>query len=188
MSRVFLQYQTWRVPVCLGIEFLLISGAVMLATLLRFYIGGLPSLWSMSLAYLPRALLSAAVCQVCMYYTDLYDLRVALRPSVLLSKLGQALGAGVIVLMLLFFILPPVAVGRGVFVLSLPLAVCSLFGWRLLYQRLHTLNQFRINILILGTDDEAQKLAAELHNHRALGYELRGFIGKDDEVGRDVLL
>jgi FlaA1/EpsC-like NDP-sugar epimerase len=113
---------------------------------------------------------------------------VALRPSLLLGRLGQALGAGTIVLMLLFFILPPVAVGRGIFVLSLVFAGCSLLGWRLLYQHLHSLNRFRINILILGTDAEAQKLAEELCNNRELGYELHGFIGKNDEVGKDILV
>jgi FlaA1/EpsC-like NDP-sugar epimerase len=186
MSKGFLQYQTWRVPVCLGIEYMLLSSAIMFAVMLRLYIGG--ASLTASFPYLPRVLMSAAVCQLCMYYTGLYDLRVALRPVLLLGKLGQALGAGAIVLMLLFFILPPVAVGRGIFVLSLAFAACSLLGWRLLYQRLHTLNQFRINVLILGTDAEAQKLAEELHNHRALGYELRGFIGKNDEVGKDILI
>ena len=131
--------------------------------------------------------MSAAVCQLCMYYAGLYDLRVALRPSVLLGKLGQALGAGAIVLLLVFFMLPPLAIGRGIFIPSLGFAACGLLGWRLLYQRIHTLNRFRINVLILGTDIEAQKLAEELCNYQALGYELCGFIGRDDDVGKDVL-
>lgn len=185
--RGFLPYLSWRVLVCLGIECVLISSAIMSAVMLRLYIiSGAPL--SAILTYLPHVLVGAAVCQFCMYYTGLYDLRVALRPSLLLGRLGQALGAGTVVLMLLFFILPPVAVGRGIFVLSLAFAGCSLLGWRLLYQRLHRLNQFRINILILGTDAAAQKLAEELCNNRELGYELHGFIGKNDEVGKDILV
>ena len=185
MSRGFLQYQTWRLPVCLGIEYMLISNAIICAVMLRLYIGGMSLI--ASVPFLPRVLMSAAVCQLCMYYTGLYDLRVALRPSLLLIKLGEALGAGAIVLMLLFFILPPVAIGRGIFVLSLVFAAGSLLGWRLLYQRLHTLNRFRVNVLILGTDIEGRQLAEELLKHQALGYELCGFIGKDDEVGKDIL-
>ena len=190
MSRGFLQYHTWRLPVCLGIEYALLSSAIMAAVVLRFYIGGSSwggSPWTASLPYLPRVFISAAVCQLCMYYAGLYDLRVALRPSVLLSKLGQALGAGALVLLFLFFILPPLAIGRGIFIPSLGFAVCGLLAWRLLYQRIHTINRFRINILILGTDAEAQKLAEELCDYQALGYELRGFIGRDDDVGKDIL-
>ena len=184
--RGLLPYLNWRVLMCSGIECVLISSAIMSAVMLRLSISGAPL--SASLTYLPHVLVGAAVCQLCMYYAGLYDLRAALRPSLLLGRLGQALGAGTIVLMLLFFILPPVAVGRGIFVLSLAFAGCSLLGWRLLYQRLHSLNRFRINILILGTDAEAQKLAEELCNNRELGYELHGFIGKNDEVGKDILV
>ena len=185
MNRGFWQYYTWRLPVCLGIEYALLSGAIMAAVMLRLSIGSSPL--TASFPYLPRVFISAAVCQLCMYYAGLYDLRVALRPSVLLSKLGQALGASAIVLLLLFFILPPLAIGRGIFVSSLGFAACGLLGWRLLYQRLHALNRFRVNILILGTDVEAQKLAEELCNHQALGYELRGFIGRVNDVGKDIL-
>ena len=184
MSRGFLQYHTWRLPVCLGIEYALLSSAIMAAVVLRLYIGSSPL--TMSLPYLPRVFMSAAVCQLCMYYAGLYDLRVALRPSVLLSKLGQGLGASAIVLLFLFFILPPLAIGRGIFAPGLAFAACGILGWRLLYQRIHTLNHFRVNVLILGTDAEAQKLAEELSNHQALGYELRGFIGRDDDVGKNV--
>ena len=170
---------------CLGIEYILLSSAIMSAVVFRLYIGNSPLIESLS--YLPRVLVSAAVCQLCMYYAGLYDLRVALRPSLLLGKLGQALGLGAIVLILLFFILPPIAIGRVIFVLSLVFAAIGLLGWRLLYQRLHTLNRFRINILILGTDAEAQKLAEELSHHQTLGYELRGFVGRDDDIGKDIL-
>ena len=185
MSRGFLQHHTWRLPMCLGIEYLLLSSAIMSAVMLRLYVGGSPLIESLS--FLPRVLVSASICQLCMYYAGLYDLRVALRLSSLLGKLGRALGLGVIILTLSFYILPPVAIGRGILVLSLAFAACGILGWRLLYQRLHTLNRFRINVLILGTDAEAQKLAEELCNHQTLGYELRGFIGNDNEMGKDVL-
>jgi hypothetical protein len=55
MSKIFSQYHTLRLPACLGIEFLLISGAVMLAALLRF------SQRRFALDYFPRAILTAFV-------------------------------------------------------------------------------------------------------------------------------
>jgi FlaA1/EpsC-like NDP-sugar epimerase len=185
MSKVFRQYHTWRLPVCLCVEFLLLSGVVVLAAALRFRLNG--QSFAVGFDYILHAFLTAVVCQLCMYYTDLYELRVALSTSALLGKLGRALGAATAVLMVLFYILPPLAFGRGIFAISLVLAWCGLVGWRLLYQRLHTLSQFRVRVLILGTSDEARQLAAELGNHATLGYELRGFVGDTNEVGKALL-
>ena len=186
MSKIFRQYHTWRLPVCLCVEFLILSSSIILAAVLRFCING--QSFAVGFDYMPHAFLSAVVCQLCMYYTDLYELRAALSTSALLGKLGRALGAATAVLMVLFYILPSVAFGRGIFAISLVLAWCALVGWRLLYQRLHTLNQFQVRVLILGTSDEARQLAAELGNQPTLGYELRGFVGDNNEVGKDLLL
>jgi FlaA1/EpsC-like NDP-sugar epimerase len=181
MSKIFSQYHTLRLPACLGIEFLLISGAVMLAALLRF------SQSRFALDYFPRAFLTAFVCQLCMYYADLYDLRVALSGRTLLIKLGQSLGLAAVVLMGLFYLLPQVSVGRGIFGPSLVLALGLLVAWRLFYQGLHTINHFRIKVLIVGTSEDARKLVKELVDKRQLGYDIRGFIGEVDEVGKELL-
>jgi len=185
MSKTFRQYHTWRLPVCLCVEFLLLSGIVMLSAVLRFYTDDQP--FAAGLSYMLHAFLMAVVCQLCMYYTDLYDLRVALSTPALLSKLGRSLGVATAVLMVLFYMLPLLAFGRGIFAISLVLAWCVLIAWRLLYQRLNNLPQFRVSVLILGTGDEARQLAEELHSHPTLGYELRGFLGDNDEVGKECL-
>ena len=185
MSRLFSQYHTFRLPACLGIEFLLLSGAVMLAALLRFSQGDLAL--AISLSYYPHAGLTAFVCQLCMYYADLYDLRVALSGRTLLIKLGQSLGVAAGVLMVVFYLLPQLSVGRGVFIPSLMLAFGLLFGWRLFYQGLHAINHFRIKVLIVGTSEDACKLALELVDKRQLGYDVCGFIGENNEVGKELL-
>jgi FlaA1/EpsC-like NDP-sugar epimerase len=185
MSKVFSQYHTFRLPACLGIEFLLISGAVMLAALLRFSLGDLDLVSSLSNCL--HAGLMAFVCQLCMYYADLYDLRVALSSRTLLVKLGQSLGVAAVVLMGVFYLLPQLSVGRGIFVPSLMLAFGLLFGWRLFYQGLHTINHFRIKVLIIGTSEDACRLALELVDKRQLGYDVRGFIGENNEVGKELL-
>jgi FlaA1/EpsC-like NDP-sugar epimerase len=167
------------------VEFLLLSGVVVLAAVLRFRFNG--QSFAVGFDYILHAFLTAAVCQLCMYYADLYELREALSTSALLGKLGRALGAATAVLMVLFYIWPPLAFGRGIFAISLILAWCGLVGWRLLYQRLHTLSQFQVRVLILGTSDEARQLATELGNHATLGYELIGFVGDTNEVGKDLL-
>ena len=185
MSKIFSQYHTLRLPACLGIEFVLISGAVMLAALLRFSHGNFAL--ASALSYYLQAFLTAFVCQLCMYYADLYDLRVALSGRTLLIKLGQSLGAAAAVLMGLFYLLPQLSVGRGIFVSSLVLAFGLLGVWRLFYQGLHTTNHFCIKVLIVGTSEDARKLVGELVDKQQLGYDVRGFIGESNEVGKELL-
>jgi FlaA1/EpsC-like NDP-sugar epimerase len=185
MSRTFSQYHTLRLPICLGIEFLLFSGVVMLAAVVRFSVGG----WAVEsyLPYLPHAVLTALVSQLSIYYVDLYDLRVVVSGRRLFIRLLQALIGATVVLMVIFYLLPQLFIGRGILLPSMIVAFFLIAGWRLLYQHLHALTHFQINILILGTGAEARKLAEELVDKQPLGYELRGFIGERYEVDKNVL-
>src|SRR5262249_26599971 len=140
-----------------------------------------------SLPYIPHALLIAAVCQICMYYTDMYDFRVSLSPSKLFVKLLQSLGVAGVVLAVFFYWLSQLVVGRRILLLSLLIAFCFIGGWRLLYRWLQGTKQFRVKVLILGTGEEARKLAGELWEKQPLGYEIRGFIGDSNEVGKEIL-
>ncbi len=170
---------------CFGIEFCLIAGAVLLAALIRFSASGI--MLSKVLPYIPHASLTALVCQVCMYYADLYDFRLGLSDQQLYVKLIRALGLAAVVLTVLFYALPPLTIGRGIMLLSLPLAFALIVGWRLCYRHLQTMPQFRTKVLILGTGEEAQKLAGELANSQPPGYEVKGFIGPEHEIGRRLL-
>ena len=90
-------------------------------------------------------------------------------------------------LALLFYLLQSFIVGRGVLLLSLLLSFCLVVGWRLLYRCVLSSQQFRVKLLIIGTSEEARKLAGEVVGKQHLGYEIRGVIGEEDEVGRDIL-
>jgi sugar transferase (PEP-CTERM system associated) len=177
MTSVFSPYHTWRSPACFCIEFLLISSAVVLAAMVRFSAAGVTL--GHALPYLPHAFLIAFVCQICMYYADLFDLRVAVGTGKLFTKLLQSLAMAMVVLMVMFYLLPQVVVGRGVFLLGVVVAFCFIIGWRLLYQRLYAMQQFKVRVLILGTGDEAKKVAEELLHNSSSGYEVRGFVDDD---------
>jgi FlaA1/EpsC-like NDP-sugar epimerase len=185
MSKIFDRYHTIRLPACVGIDFLLISSTVLLSAVLRFSMHRLTS--NSGFPFIRHACLTAFVCQLCMYYADLYDFRVALSSRTLLSKLGQSLGIATVILMGLFYVLPGLQIGRVIFVLSLVLAFSFLWGWRLFFQRLHASNRFSIKVLIVGTSEEAQKLASELWDQQPLGYEIIGFLGENNEIGKNLL-
>ena len=186
MNRIFHQSHAWRAPICFSIEFLLLSSSVILAAVVRFGVTGELS-WRLVLPYMPHAVLMALVCQLCMYYAELYDLRTALSNRKLFTRFSQAMLAATMVLVMIFYLSPLLHIGRGVFLLSLVLGFSAVTGWRLIYQHLYTLNHFQVNVLIVGTGEEARKLAIEVINNQPLGYRVKGFIGDHDEVGKDVL-
>jgi FlaA1/EpsC-like NDP-sugar epimerase len=174
-----------RAFICFCIESLIVITAVLLSAVMRLSVGN--PIVENSLPYVPDALLIALMCQICMYYADLYDFRAALSSSKLFIKLLQSLATATVVLAMLFYLVPSAIIGRGVLSLSLILSFCLLMGWRLLYQWLFSTQQFKVNVLIIGTGEEAQKLAGELSSNRPLGYDIRGFIGESSDVGKDVL-
>src|SRR5947207_15849447 len=65
---------------------------------------------------LAKAFLIAFVCQLCLYYGDLYDLRAVRDRRELLVRLLQALGGTSLILAALYFWFPSLVIGRGVFV------------------------------------------------------------------------
>jgi FlaA1/EpsC-like NDP-sugar epimerase len=122
-----------------------------------------------------------------MYYTELYDFKIAFNNSRLFIKLSQALAVATVVLAVFFYMAPSLVVGRGVLLSGLVLTFCFVVAWRMLYQGLLSMRQFRVKVLIIGTGEEARKLAGEVLSKQPFGYELRGFVGEDNEVGRDVM-
>src|SRR5688500_4809291 len=65
-----------------------------------------------------RASLIALVLQVCLHYSDLYDLRTLVDRRDLVVRLLRALGAASMVLALLYYWVPTLVIGRGVFVIA----------------------------------------------------------------------
>src|SRR5215216_2281010 len=97
MAKGLLQPVTWRSGTLVLSESGLIVGAV---TLSAAYAASGP-LWAMMSQgqLLPKALLIAFVCQLCLYYADLYDdPRLLADGSRLLRRLLQSLGAAALVL------------------------------------------------------------------------------------------
>jgi FlaA1/EpsC-like NDP-sugar epimerase len=171
--------------ICAAVEFLLISTAVLLSVVVRLSEERLTI--TIGLPYIPHAFLTAFICQLCMYYAEIYDVRVALSHGELFIRLVKSLAAATVVLALLFYLLQSFVVGRGVLLFSLLLSFCLVIGWRLLYRWLLRSQQFRVHLLIIGTSEEARKLAGEVVGKQHLGYEIRGVIGESNEVGRDIL-
>src|SRR6185436_18184604 len=78
---------------------------------------------------LTRIAIIALVCQLCLYYADLYDLRVTSNRGELVVRLLQALAATSVILAIIYFWYPPLVIGRGVFLLSAFFVLSTVMGW-----------------------------------------------------------
>lgn len=169
------------------VEHVMIVLAVAVAALIRF---GFPGyVLEGSAAVLWRASLIAAVLQVCLHYCDLYDLRTLSDRRDLFTGLLQALGAASVVLAFLYYWIPELIIGRGVFVLATSLIVLLVGGWRIAFEWLSLRVGPVERLLIVGTNPAAVGLARELFERRQeLGVELVGFVDADPaRVGMPIL-
>lgn len=169
---------TGRTGLLIVIEHALIVMAVLAAAVIRLSFGDLES-EVLGTTLLWRSVLVALVLQVSLHYCDLYDLRTLNERRDLFLRLVHALGAASLVLAFLYYWLPYLIIGRGVFALATPLTVGLVAGWRMVFEWLSRKVPAE-RLLIVGTGDAAVALAHEFHARRGeLGVQLVGFIEAD---------
>ena len=168
-------------------ESLLILLAVELAAYVR--LGTLPWGAASPDQTLFKVAIIVAVAQVCLYYCDLYDLRLLSQPRELLTRIVQALGAASFLLAALYFWFPALVIGRGVFMISATLLIASVSGWRLLFVWVSGRMRPRERLLLVGTNGAALTLARELFERRhEFGVDIVGFVDPDpSRVGEPLI-
>jgi sugar transferase (PEP-CTERM system associated) len=135
--------------------------------------------WSLAAAthMLPKVLLIGYVCQICLYYGDLYDDPLLLRDlGQMLIRMLKALGATSIILALLYAEFPDLIVARGVFVLTATFVSAALFGWRAAYRWASTQVGPRERLLLIGRSATAHNFERELAERSHHGVEIVGFV------------
>src|SRR5512145_589693 len=121
---------------------------------------------------------ATAVCLICLYYNDLYDLTVVRTTREIVIRLFQAVGAALILIALLYIAVPSLMLPGGAFLPASGLFLLGILAWRLVFNKVVTL-PFGERILIVGTDATAQTLARLVLAQRDFPYEIVGFIVDD---------
>jgi sugar transferase (PEP-CTERM system associated) len=128
-----------------------------------------------------------ALCLLCLYYNDLYDLTVVRKSREVVIRLMQAVGMALILIALLYLALPWLAVSNGAFLPAAAIFLLGMLAWRLVFNRF-TLHSFGERILIIGTDATARIVARQVLAQRDFPYEIVGFIDEDARrVGESVV-
>ncbi len=171
----------------IGIETGVIVSAIVAAAYLRLGADAWPLVTGAG--GIGRTLLLAGVTQACLYYADLYDLRVVADRGELLLRILQALGVAALILSLVYFWFPSMVIGRGVFMIAAVLIITMVLAWRLAFDWLGHRLAPRERLLLVGTSAASVALARELYERRQeLGVSIVGFVDPDRSmVGRPVI-
>jgi sugar transferase (PEP-CTERM system associated) len=117
-----------------------------------------------------KILLITFVCQICLYYNDLYDLKVVDAFKELGIRLIQALGVAAIILACVYFVLPETIIGQGVFSISIVFVILLIVSWRFLYMIILTRGIFNEKLILLGSSKLAQEIIDEISIRKDSGY------------------
>ncbi|MEP7116482.1 MAG: TIGR03013 family XrtA/PEP-CTERM system glycosyltransferase, partial [Acidobacteriota bacterium] len=159
-------------------EHVLIVLAVVVAGTVRLGVPAEPA--AVYTDWLLRSVVVAAVLQLCLHYADLYDMRTLSDRRGLLIGLLRSLGAASVILAILYYWVPFLGLGRGVFALATLLIIALVAGWRVAFEWLSLRGQPTERLLIVGTGVAAVGLAHELFQRRSeFGVELVGFVDSD---------
>jgi sugar transferase (PEP-CTERM system associated) len=120
-----------------------------------------------------------------MYYFDLYDTSILSNRRELASRLIQALGSVCILLAILYYVYPPLQLGRGIFLIGIALVAVILLLWRGLFLAINSLPQFSERALILGDGPLAAPLIHELESRPELGLRVVSHILTAGDAHRD---
>jgi sugar transferase (PEP-CTERM system associated) len=127
-----------------------------------------------------RVLLIVVVCQICLHYSDLYDLRTIEDKSDLARRLLRAIGATSLILGIAYWLFPLLVVEQGVFLLTAAVAIVLVMAWRSVFDAIVSRLAPRERLLLVGTSPATVTLARELFERRQeLGVDIVGFIDPD---------
>jgi len=135
-----------------------------------------------------KAALATVFCLASFYLLDLYDFVVMHDRRELVLRLLQALGLAWIALALIFYLMPQAMIGRGVSLISLPLALLMMVGWRLAIHWVLGHPEIGERILIVGSGPFAVEIARETLGRPDAGFRVVGFVDNDPAlVGKSLI-
>lgn len=177
MIRVFSQYVSIKSLLLIAIESLIIVMSLVLGAKLRFWNDSAEFLlYAGSGSFLLQVLTVLIVLETCCYYNDLYNLSIVRPRSEQFLCLAQALGAGCLLLSLIYYLIPGLLVGRGVLFIALVLTTAVVSATRIILDWAWQLTRREKPVLILGSGEIAVTTARELERRTDLNFRIAGFV------------
>jgi len=183
MVKILNQYFPGRVFLLLVTENVLIILGIWAAVSLQAGWGAFQLLPQSSL--LGKVLLITVVCQLCLYFNDLYDLKsIRSRAGILVGAL-KSFGAASIILALIYTVVPQARFGRGVVETTVLSVALVILFWRVLIEWVHRLYGTGDRILVIGTGPHAAALTQQIGARPDLHFRVLGLVSVNG-VGPEV--
>jgi sugar transferase (PEP-CTERM system associated) len=167
--QVFNRHVSARGLTVFGFETVLISASILVAAEVH---GVLPS----ALGALWKIVLATAVCELCFYYNDMYDLTIVHSAEALLVRVLQAGGAAAFALAIVSLTMPSLIIGNGIFVTSLLLLLVAVPAWRAAFEGLTRDSHLVERVLIVGSGPVARIVADQIRGQHDFAYRLVGML------------
>ncbi len=120
-----------------------------------------------------KVVLVTITCQLCLYYNDLYDLKVTKTYFELAIRLFQALGMAAIILAGIYLVFPEMIIGSGTFAASTCLIILLVVSWRFCYKLVLSKGIFNERIILLGSEAMAMTIYKEIREKEDSGYSIQ---------------
>ncbi len=167
--QVFNRHVSGRGLTVFGFETVLITGAILLAAQMHgSFDAAINGVW--------RVVLVTALCELCFYYNDLYDLTIVHSTTELAVRILQGAGAVAVVLAILSLLAPGVLIGSGTFLTALGLLLIAVPAWRLAFDGVTRDSHLEERVLMLGTGQTARAVADLISSQHDYPYRVVGFV------------
>ena len=161
-----------------SLETVLISCSILVAARVHGPLDAVPgAFWKITVA--------TAVCALCFYYNDLYDLTIVHSKIELLVRVMRAAGTAAVALAAATVVVPAVNIGHGVFLTSVGLLLIVIPAWRIAFDGVTRDPYLEERVLIVGTGSIARLIAWQIENQHDFAYRIVGYLAENSEADVD---
>jgi sugar transferase (PEP-CTERM system associated) len=135
-----------------------------------------------------RVGIACVTCLLFLYMYDYYNSRIFSSFRELTTRVPQLIGSIMIVLGLLYYLEPHLALGRGILIFGLTGLSLCLVLYRIGFLWLTRISPLREKTVLVGEGRLAKELADEIRNHPECGLDLEGMVsenGQNPEASQD---
>jgi sugar transferase (PEP-CTERM system associated) len=166
MLRFFRQYYPIR-----NIFFVMGEGVfIYVSVLTAAFITTGPSVLYEQPGFYAKLFLITAVCLVCLYYNELYDLNITDSLKELGIRLMQSFGVASIFLATVYLAFPETIIGSSIFMAGVGIVIVVIACWRFGYSIVLSRGLFNQQIILLGSGDLTRKIREEINARKDCGY------------------
>jgi sugar transferase (PEP-CTERM system associated) len=188
--RFFGQYVQISIAVLAAVELAILYGAFIGAVLVRFGFDR-PTIGAQVGPLWWRALLFSGTTVLSMLAFGLYSARQRAQAGGLVVRMLAAVGAGLAALLIFFYALPHLTIGRGVLIIATLAGLAGLTISRVIFYRIADESLFKRRVLIYGCGRNAGPISRLRRRSDRRGFQLAGFVQPEGEacsVGNELLL